>query len=285
MVNALNSVTGGTDLHCAKPHAWPAEGLAAIWDFPDQHQETKWVIHLAKHINSAAPNHRIGVIARIKSRLRFLDHALASTELTVNRWEDGVLDTDTAVIVKRALHAVDIDALNAVTDRLAYLVELAKIDEINEPDTRRSLIDALVWVLDRMSAGDHPDQIASRIRIGQQNTLLDASGVHLLSGHVGKGQQFDWVVIVGAEDDTVPFFRAETTEELLEEARIFSVMISRARHGVVVTHAASVATMAGKAKARQPSRFLLALSAAHPLTKHQSGEWLKAAPWDQLRKR
>lgn len=285
MVNALNTVTGGTDLRCAKPHTWPAGGLAALWDFPDQHQEAKWITHLAKHIHASAPNHRIGVISRIKSRLRFVDHALDSTEMPVHRWEDGVLDTDTAIIVKQILHVIDIDTLNVVTDRLAYLVDLARLDEIDEPDTRRALIDALVWVLDRSSAGDHPDQIANRIRIGHQNTLLDATGVHLLSGHVGKGQQFDWVVVVGAEDDSVPFFRSETAEEILEEARIFSVMISRARHGIVITHAANVPTAAGYARMRQPSRFLPALIAAHPLTKDQAAQWLKSAPWNQLQKR
>lgn len=285
MVNALNPLTGGTGLSCAKPHTWPAGGLAATADFPDHRAEAEWITHLANHIHRSAPSHRIGVIARIKSRLRFIDQALESTKLPVHRWEDGVLDTDTAVMVKRMLHSMDLDALRGVTDRLAYLVDLARLDEIDEPDTRRAATDALVWVLDRLGNGDSPDQVASRIRIGHQNTLLDAAGVHLLSGHVGKGQQFDWVVAAGAEDDIVPFFRAETSEEVLEEARIFSVMLSRARHGVIVTHAASVPSAAGYPRPRQPSRFLPSLTAASALGKGEAEQWLRVAPWDQLQER
>ena len=79
-----------------------------------------------------------------------------------------------------------------------------------------------------------------RLRLG----LLSAPGIHLLSDHVGKGQQFDCVAVVGAEDGVIPDFRAKTTAAALEEARILSVMISRARHSVVVTCSARVPTPA-----------------------------------------
>ncbi|MHA4893043.1 3'-5' exonuclease, partial [Enterococcus faecium] len=81
-------------------------------------------------------------------------------------------------------------------------------------------------------------------------------GVHLLTGHVGKGQQFDWVVIVGLEEGVIPDFRASSADEMAEEARVLSVMLSRARHGVIVGRAASVPTNNGRPMNRTPSSFL-----------------------------
>ena len=102
------------------------------------------------------------------------------------------------------------------------------------------------------------------------------------AGTSGRASSFDWVVIVGAEDDTLPFFRATTNEEILEEARILSVMMSRARHGVLVTNTQVVPTNAGNPRPRSPSRFLPALTAAEPVIGDDAATWLRGAPWEQL---
>ena len=80
--------------------------------------------------------------------------------------------------MRATLTRLNVADLASVTDQLTFLRDLAGIQQIVEYDTRRKA------------------------------TLINASGVHLLSGHVGKGQQFDWVFIVGAEDDNMPVFRA-----------------------------------------------------------------------------
>lgn len=149
-----------------------------------------------------------------------------------------------------------------MTDKLTHLRDLAAFERVEEPDTRKALADALSSVLDRLNDGLTPSQIAARIRVGDQTTLLNAPGVHLLSGHVGKGQQFDWVVVVGAEDGNIPFFLAESDAEKLEEVRILSVMLSRGRHGAFVTYARSVPTLAGDPRDRALSPFWAALEAS-----------------------
>ncbi|WP_285541535.1 3'-5' exonuclease [Streptomyces lavendulae] len=63
-------------------------------------------------------------------------------------------------------------------------------------------------------------------------------GVHLLNAHTGKGQQFDWVFVPGFEDWHIPDGQADTAEQLAEELRVVLVMVSRARHGIVITRAA-----------------------------------------------
>lgn len=173
-----------------------------------------------------------------------------------------MLDTDTARIIKSMLTRLKPADLVAASDPVQFLRDLADIDSIIEPDTRKNVVDALGWCLDRVREGLDTKQIRARIKIGDATTLLNAPGLHLLSGHVGKGQQFDWVVVVGAEDGVIPDFRATTPETRLEEARILSVMISRARHGVVVTCSSQVPTLAGRVRSQQHSPFFKELKAA-----------------------
>ncbi|WP_454229528.1 3'-5' exonuclease [Propioniciclava flava] len=172
-----------------------------------------------------------------------------------------------------------------MSDRLTHLRDLAAFDRVEEPDTRKALVDALGWVLDRLQEGRTPAQVAGRIRVGDQTTLLNAPGIHLLSGHVGKGQQFDWVVVVGAEDGNIPFFLAQTEAEKLEEARILTVMLSRARHGAFVTYARNVPTIAGASRERDLSPLWSSLSASGALTGSVISESLDGADWDAIANR
>jgi hypothetical protein len=131
-----------------------------------------------------------------------------------------------------------------------------------DSETRTSLTDALGWTYDLLREGVGLDTIRGRVRTGTETTLLTAAGAHLLSGHVGKGQQFDWVLVLGAEDGCIPDFRAESPSQHAEEARILGVMMSRARHGIVVLHAAVVEASNGRPWRKDPSPFLRQLQKA-----------------------
>lgn len=285
LVNSLNPVTGGQDLRCADPASWPNGGIAALATFSTADTEAASLTRLVELILDRAPNHRVGVISRVKSRLRFIDPAIEATGLPLHRWEDGVLDTDTAKLVRALLRRLDTVELAAITDKLSYLRELAAFDRVVEPDTRKALVDALGWVLDRLHERLTPTQVAARIRVGDQTTLLNAPGVHLLSGHVGKGQQFDWVAVVGAEDGNIPFFLAESDSERLEEARVLSVMLSRARHGAFVTYTRNVPTVAGAPRNRDLSPLWASLQTSGARTGSAIKVWLDDADWDAIAKR
>lgn len=265
MVNALNPLTGGLNLTSARPESWPSDGLAACITFDNPHTEARWALWFARAVLEQAPSHRIGLICRNAPRREVLDALAEQAGLPVFRWDDGVLDTETARLIKTMLVRIRVDDLFAAADPLAYLRAAAEIDSVLDVDVRRYLADALVWCLDKLRDGLTPAQVRERIRVGDQETLLTAAGVHLLSGHVGKGQQFDWVVVVGAEDGVVPDFRSTgSNEQVNEEARVLSVMVSRARHGVVVTHASQVADRFGKIRTKQPSRFFHYLATSGP---------------------
>lgn len=285
LVNSLNLITGGQELHCADIASWPHGGVAALATFSTADTEAASITRLIRRILDRAPNHRVGVISRVKSRLRFIDPIVEATGLPLHRWEDGVLDTDTAKLVRALLRRLDVVEFATVKDKLTYMRDLAAFNRIEEPDTRKALLDGLGWVLDRLNEGLAPADVAARIRVGDQTTLLNAPGVHLLSGHVGKGQQFDWVVIVGVEDGNIPFFLAQSDAEKLEEARILSVMVSRARHGVFVTYAQNVPTITGTPRDRDLSPLWASLKTSGALTGSAIKEWLDGADWDAIANR
>jgi len=282
-VNALVPLTQGTALTCAAPDTWPSGGVAVEVSHQTADDEAAWIVKLAKAILSRAPGQRIGVISRIGSRRRFADAAFtAEQEFEVHRWDDGVLDTDTARRVKPVLASMDAAAVLGADDSIEFLRDFAEFHQIQDPADRLALADALGWVLELLTQGLTPAEISKRIRVGDNSTLLTKPGVHLLSGHAGKGQQFDWVVVIGLEDGNVPFFEAKSEEALREEARVLSVMMSRARHGLILSHTAAVPALNGRVFAKDPSRFLTSALRATLTDGDGLVQWFRTASWDAI---
>lgn len=285
-VNALVPLTQGTALTCAASDTWPSGGIAVQVSHQTADDEAAWLVKLAKAILSRAPSQRIGVISRIGSRRRFADTAFAAEqEFEVHRWDDGVLDTDTARRVKSVLASMDAAAVLDADDSIEFLRDFAEFHQIQDPADRLALADALGWVLELLTQGLTPADISKRIRVGDNSTLLTKPGVHLLSGHAGKGQQFDWVVVIGLEDGNVPFFEAKSDEALREEARVLSVMMSRARHGLILSHAAAVPALNGRVFAKDPSRFLASKLRATLTDGAGLVQWFKSASWEEIARR
>lgn len=279
MVNAMAPLTSGTTLSCADAASWPGGGLAASVAHQTAENEGEWVTKIAQALVTRVPNQRIGIIARTLGRRRFVEAALTTAGVAFLRWDDGVLDTDTARLMKSMLARFDAKGYGSASDKMTFLRDASGFDSVAEPTGRQDLLDALQWCHDLLRDGIAPADIRARIRIGDATTLISAPGVHLLTGHVGKGQQFDWVVVVGLEDGVIPDFRASTPEETAEEARVLSVMLSRARHGVIVSRAASVLTNAGRPMDRRPSSFLSQIASAGPRDAAGLVEWFKNADW------
>jgi len=281
MLNALSEHTGGVRLQAADPDSWPGGGLAGGLGYATAADEAQAIVRFCRYLLSNAPTQRIGVLARTggKARRRFVDAAMSESDLPHHRWDDGVLDTDTAKITKAVLSRLDLRDFHDAADPLVYLRELADLEAVQDPSTRDALASALNWCCDLLHQGEEPTTIHLRIRVGDAATLLSIPGVHLLTGHIGKGQQFDWVVILGAEDGCIPDFRAQDDPDLLaEEARIFSVMISRARHGCIVSYAGEVPAASGVPYRKEPSRYWEPLAGSF-LTADGINHWFASAAW------
>lgn len=285
VVNALAPLTGGQVIASADPSSWPSGGLAGVARLASAEDEARWAVTFARSVLRRSPGQRIGVIARTASRRRFVDEAFAKSDVPFFRWDDGVMDTDVAKVLKSALQRLDMTAFRSAKSQLEYLRTAADLDSIQDPSTRQALAEALTWCLDLLDQGEMPDAIRKRIKVGDQTTLLSAPGAHLLTGHVGKGQQFDWVWIVGVEQGVLPFFKAETTDEVAEEARVLSVMVSRARHGVVASYADVVPTLSGQPRAGKPSEFLAVLNGLDVLDLAGLKEWFATADWAAIASR
>jgi DNA helicase-2/ATP-dependent DNA helicase PcrA len=282
VVNALAPLTGGQTLVAADSASWPSGGMAGVVRFASPEDEAQWAVMFAKSVLMRAPGQRIGVVGRTSSRRRFADAAFAKSDVPFFRWDDGVMDTDVAKLMKSFLKRLDVAALLRDSNQLEYLRANADLDSIQDPSTRQAMAEALTWCLDLVTQGESPDAVGKRIKVGDQTTLLTAAGAHLLTGHVGKGQQFDWVWIVGVEQGVMPFFKAITPDEISEEARVFSVMASRARHGLVASYADTVPTLAGQPRGATPSQFLAAFNRLSLLDSEGIKAWFAAADWEAI---
>lgn len=279
-VNSLNQKTGGKELECANLGDWPQGGVFSAVLYPDSSYEAECIVGMAKSILSHLPEHRIGIIARVKSRRTEIEESLVRQGVEAFRWEDGVHDSKTARRIRRVLKLFDLNEFSTSSDPFRYIQDLAAFEAVSNPDERVPLRDALLWCFDLLKQGEDVDAIDRRIRVGDSNTLINNPGIHLLTAHVGKGQQFDWVFVIGMEEGTLPFFKAESDEEIDEEARVLSVMISRARHGVLLSSAASV-----NGRNKQSSRFFQLLSSARPLDYEQTIAWFRSADFEALSER
>jgi DNA helicase-2/ATP-dependent DNA helicase PcrA len=284
MVNTLIPLTGGETLTCAATETWPSGGLKGVVQFHSADDEAIWVTTVTKEILRRAPNQRVGIIARSGGRRRFVDAAVTNeADIPSYRWDDGVMDTDTARLMRQLLSRIDARSLSNTDNQMDFLRDAIEFESISDPSTRQAVADALGWCLDLFQEGVPLASIRRRIRVGDNATLLTAPGAHLLTGHVGKGQQFDWVFVIGAEEGTIPDFRSQgNDEQIAEEARVLSVMISRARHGVVVSHASQVMAQTGRTMGKQPSRFLSSLATASPLNRTEIVNWIRESYWAEI---
>ena len=188
--------------------------------------------------------------------------------------------------MKSMLERLSVADFHAAVDRLEFLREAARIDTVQDSNDRTAMVDAINWCYDLLCDGATPASIRDRIRVGDDSTLLTLPRVHLLTGHAGKGQQFDWVVVVGMEEGTLPDFRQMvTSEEIAVEGRILSVMISRARHGVVLTVSRTVPTKNGSLRPREASQFWDHLSQGDWIDQAAIDDWLKKADWPAFDRR
>lgn len=85
-----------------------------------------------------------------------------------------------------------------------------------------------------------------------RNENTDA--ILLMTMHGAKGLEFDSVFIIGANEDIVPYKKAETIEEIEEERRMFYVAMTRAKKKLVISY-----TKERNGKKMEQSRFVAEL--------------------------
>lgn len=283
LVNSLRPRTGGVELECSSPQSWPGGGFAAHQVFESEKDEADGIVRFASGILSRAKGQRIGVLTRAKKRRENLDELLIKeAPFPWHRWDDPIFDSHIAPLLRSALRKTNPAQLGDA-DAQQHLLGFIDPLELQDPSTYEGLVQGCAWIHDLASEGISKSEINQRIKSGENETLLSAPGLHLVTGHAGKGQQFDWVIVMGLEQDSIPSFQAKTGPAIVEESRVLSVMISRARHGVLTTFSKFGVKPWGEKSKNNPSVFMNLLRDAGSYTDWEAGrDWLNGADWDAI---
>lgn len=228
-VNSISEqVDPGSGLVSALPDEWPGRGCSAALVLQDQAAEAELAVRLARSIHGVVPEASIGIIARAGWRRKTIDVAFADqTDVPVRRWELAIDDPATVALIQATVATLPRGA--TVAD-----ARLAVLDSLDPAD-----VDAKELVEDAFGTLEQSEATTARAAVRSIRTAdpkqVVGPGVHLLNAHTGKGQQFDWVFVIGLEEGHLPGKRNNLGDALAEEQRVLLVMLSRARHGVIAT--------------------------------------------------
>ncbi|ERL06101.1 UvrD-helicase domain-containing protein [Olsenella profusa] len=264
-VNSLSQMTHSEQLVAAFPNHWGNSGLSAFASFDNERTEASWIVKMAQRILQLCPNQRVGVITRVGFRIKGVKDTLAANGIQYTDWSSGIFRPEIA----RALRHTCDDLLSRATEGISFKSKLdiyryiVERTTLLQSGTHAELEDACSWLFDQVLERDANLSRASEIResiceMRGDESFATRKGIHCLTGHTGKGQQFDWVFIVGLDKGSIPFYKASTDQEIGEEARVLSVMISRARIGFVTTST----EINAYGYSREPSSFLSLLQSA-----------------------
>ncbi|HWI08916.1 MAG TPA: UvrD-helicase domain-containing protein [Solirubrobacteraceae bacterium] len=152
-----------------------------------------------------------------------------------------------AVLEDAGYRAMLLDGSQEGEDRWANLLELrevvARYADLAPEDAVDRLLEETALVAD------------------QDSYERNADAVTLITLHAAKGLEFDAVFITGLEEGVFPHQRSlDDPRQMEEERRLAYVGLTRARHRLYLTHAATRATW-GRGGFSIPSRFLLEIPA------------------------
>lgn len=229
VVNSVSEeVDPGSGLVSAQPELWPGGGCSAALVSQDRGAEAELLKRLAGAIARRDPSASIGIITRVFWRRSDIDVAFAGeTSFPVRRWDLAIEDPGIVALIQSTV---------ATLPRAATIADarLAVLDAVDPADVdARELVDSAFDTLEQSDAPTARAAVRS-IRVSDPKQTI-GPGVHLLNAHTGKGQQFDWVFAIGLEEGHLPLKRNNHGDALSEEQRVLLVMLSRARHGLIVT--------------------------------------------------
>ncbi|HEV7566683.1 MAG TPA: ATP-dependent helicase [Microbacteriaceae bacterium] len=248
MVNEIAVPLGAVALSAADPDAWADTGRNRAHAFATDVAEAAGIGRIVEKLHSDHPTESIGIISRSGWRRKQVDRLLAASEIPLQFWDMALDAPGILGLLRIAARGIRKD--RPIADQLAALHSHA-IDAVGDGDvdTINEIDDAMVILSERAEEGESVRDILTRFREVDVSESVPA-GVHLLNAHIGKGQQFDWVIVIGLEEGHVPDFRSQTDPE---EQRVLMVMLSRAKRGLIVTRADRTTTKFGmKAQTASP---------------------------------
>ena len=269
IVNSIGTDLGAAELRSARPEEWPDSGFGAAVVFSDRGEEAAEIVGATKLLLERDPSLSIGVITRSKWRRDDIDALFATSGLPMRRWDLAVDDPRILQLVRDAMKQLPRGVgFEEARDGVLEVIDPADVDTIEQVEE----------VFDHLETTGlaSPRAALNSLRSSGDPQQAISPGVHLLNAHTGKGQQFDWVFVVGLEERHIPDRRNMVGDLLTEEERVLLVMLSRARHGLVVT---SIRTQDGPYGRYQPRRspWFAPIAAASPCSWDSFGEHVDLA--------
>lgn len=251
-VNVIARNMGVTVLESAEPDSWEDGGKVDYLESENTKEEAYLVVGHAQDILARDKLASVGIIGRRGSRLEHIRNAMDGRGVDYEDWTLATHSPKAAALIKQQFRSL---AATNVSDQ----EKLASIEsrclgslEPSDVDTAREISSACVMLRDALENGTTLKHAVASCRAPDNRGESVSAGIHILSGHKGKGQEFDWAFVVGLEDGHIPDFR---NPEDPEEQRILHVMLSRAKYGVVLTRSRQIWSKRGWWPT-EPSRWL-----------------------------
>ena len=246
VVSAIAGELGCSPLAPADPSRWAGLGRAVLASFTDQDAEAQWLIDEIRSWQTKASGEdpprelTIGVLTRMKPGGRrdvFLAEA-QTAGIAVETWDHPLHRPEVVRLLRKHLDGV-LSTVPEPRDQVEelYLRCFAEVPPENA-STLIDLRDAADELVDLIRE-ESLRTLVDRIRIGSDVDIPVGPGVHLLTGHTGKGQGFDKVIVMGFEEGQIPSFfvkgRPDSDPKVQEELALLHVMASRAKEELVFT--------------------------------------------------
>ncbi len=175
-------------------------------------------------------------------------------ELGLKRTQMGVSEFANEVITRSGImHLLESEQKPENDTAKDYLEQLLTMMGAYEDEVKRDMEDGLRELSDEPTIDEWMQNIMLQT---DQDSEDDGNKVTLMTVHSAKGLEYDYVYIVGMEEQMFPLQRStESLADLEEERRLFYVALTRAKRAAMLTFS-ETRHVWGKTEATQPSRFL-----------------------------
>lgn len=277
VLNAVAVDLGGHALAAKDDNAWFEGGITSGFVASSGADEATSIVRMCRGILKSRPEATIGVISRMGWRRTHVDAAFTEADDVPHlRWDLATDDPHIVDLLRSAADRIGSGTASDI-DRDSLRAELLAAVDAADVDTDADVEDALD-LLGEWAA--HVGSLRGALELlTEPNTDKPiAPGVHLLNAHIGKGQQFDWVLIPGFEQGHLPSFLAKSPAERLEEKRILLVILSRARHGVVISRSKTLISKRGIEYSPDPSAWTTLVRGAFSATSSELRDHIARLP-------
>lgn len=230
-VSKLSVSMGGQNLRSAEPQIWPGGGAAAAVTFETEKAEAQWIVQTSAELIRRSSLATVGIITRAAWRRKLVDQAFAASTVPFIQWDLAIENPE--IVERLRVAARTLPRSASVDDLERKVVASIESSDVDTYDDAIEALDQLRGVVDQIGS---LSAAFAQLKVRDPDRSVPP-GIHLLNAHTGKGQQFDWVFIPGFEDFHIPSGRSTSAAERAEEKRVLLVMLSRARHGLVITRA------------------------------------------------